>query len=83
MDIVAYEASAEETKPWAREVSAWLAEGGRAGGNQPVEIVKTEIGEAYRLARRRTQSFDCKTPGKARYAVGWLTYCRRSAALPW
>jgi predicted nucleic acid-binding protein len=49
MDIVAYEASSDLEKPWANEVAMWLKRGQAAGSNHPVEIVKTEVGEAYRL----------------------------------
>ena len=51
MDIVAYEASGDIAKPWSNEVALWLKRGQKTGSNQPVEVVKTEIGEAYRLAR--------------------------------
>ncbi len=64
MDIVAYEASDDATKPWAREVAAWLAKGQEAGGNQPVEVVKTEIGEAYRLARQTNPEFTMQNAGE-------------------
>ncbi len=64
MDIVAYEASDDATKPWALEVAAWLAKGQEAGGNQPVEIVKTEIGEAYRLARLTNPDFKLQNAGE-------------------
>ena len=64
MDIVAYEASDDATKPWALEVAAWLAKGQEAGSNQPVEIVKTEIGEAYRLARLTNPDFKLQNAGE-------------------
>jgi hypothetical protein len=57
MDIVGYEASDDASKPWAREVVAWLAKGREPGTNQPVDIVTTEIGEAYRLARLTNPDF--------------------------
>jgi hypothetical protein len=63
MDIVAYEASRDTTKPWAREVAAWIAKGQAAGSDQPVEVVKTEIGEAYRLARRADPEFKMQNAG--------------------
>ena len=52
MDVVAFEASGDGGRPWAREVAAWLADGQKPDSDRPVEIVKTEIGEAYRLARQ-------------------------------
>jgi len=64
MDIVAHEASDDVTKPWALEVAAWLAKGQEAGSNQPVEIVKTEIGEAYRLARLTNPEFKLQNAGE-------------------
>jgi predicted nucleic acid-binding protein len=64
MDIVAYEASRDTTKPWAREVAAWIAKGQEAGSDQPVEVVKTEIGEAYRLARRADPEFRMQNAGE-------------------
>lgn len=57
MDIVAHEATDDLTRPWAQEVADWLKKGQEAGSNQPVEVVKTEIGEAYRLARQTDPSF--------------------------
>jgi len=71
MDIVAYEASDDVTKPWALEVAAWLSKGQEAGSNQPVEIVKTEIGEAYRLARRTDPNFKLRDAGE-RAIRDWL-----------
>ncbi len=65
MDIVAYEASGDASKPWAREVEAWLAQGQAAGANQPVEIVKTEIGEAFRLARKTSPDFKMQNAGES------------------
>ena len=64
MDIVAYEASDNLGKPWARDVAAWLAEGQTPGTNQPVEVVKTEIGEAYRLARQANPGFKMQNAGE-------------------
>jgi hypothetical protein len=57
MDIVAYEATADLERPWARDVAAWLENGQAPGSNQPLEVVKTEIGEAYRLARQADPGF--------------------------
>lgn len=71
MDIVAYEASDDVTKPWALEVAAWLAKGQETGSNQPVEIVKTEIGEAYRLARQADPNFKLQDAGE-RAIRDWL-----------
>lgn len=71
MDIVAHEASDDMTKPWAREVADWLRKGQEAGSNQPVEVVKTEIGEAYRLARQADPSFTMRDAGE-RAIRDWL-----------
>jgi predicted nucleic acid-binding protein len=71
MDIVAHEASDDLTKPWAREVADWLRKGQEAGSNQPVEIVKTEIGEAYRLARQTDPTFTMRDAGE-RAIRDWL-----------
>jgi hypothetical protein len=71
MDIVAHEASDDLTKPWAREVADWLRKGQEAGSNQPVEIVKTEIGEAYRLARQTNPDFKMQDAGE-RAIRDWL-----------
>ncbi len=71
MDIVAYEASDDSTRPWALDVAAWLKKGQELGGNQPVEIVKTEIGEAYRLARQANPNFRMRDAGE-RAIRDWL-----------
>lgn len=71
MDIVAYEASDDLTKPWAREVAEWLRSGQEAGSNQPVNVVKTEIGEAYRLARQTDPTFTMRDAGD-RAIRDWL-----------
>ena len=65
MDIVAYEASDDPSRPWAQDVAAWLAEGQRPGTNLPVEVVKTEIGEAYRLARQANPQFRMQNAGES------------------
>jgi hypothetical protein len=41
-----------------------VGEGPGGGRNQPVEIVKTEIGEAYRLARRSDPDFRLQNAGE-------------------
>jgi hypothetical protein len=46
-----------------REGAAWIAKGQAAGSDQPVEVVKTEIGEAYRLARRADPEFKMQNAG--------------------
>jgi predicted nucleic acid-binding protein len=71
MDIVAYEASADLARPWASDVAAWLAKGQGSGSNRPVEVVKTEIGEAYRLARQTDPSFKLQDAGE-RAIRDWL-----------
>jgi predicted nucleic acid-binding protein len=71
MDIVAYEASDDLTRPWARDVAAWLEKGQEPGSNQPVEVVKTEIGEAYRLARQADPGFKMQDAGE-RAIRDWL-----------
>jgi hypothetical protein len=71
MDIVAYEATADLERPWARDVAAWLENGQAPGSNQPVEVVKTEIGEAYRLARQTDPSFKLQDAGE-RAIRDWL-----------
>jgi len=71
MDIVAYEASSDLEKPWANEVAMWLKRGQESGSNQPVEIVKTEVGEAYRLARIADPSFKFQDAGE-RAIRDWL-----------
>ena len=71
MDIVAYEASADLARPWARDVAAWLAAGQAPGSNQRVEIVTTEIGEAYRLARQSNPRFKLQNAGE-RAIRDWL-----------
>jgi predicted nucleic acid-binding protein len=71
MDIVAYEATSDLERPWARDVEAWLAKGREPGSNQPVEVVKTEIGEAYRLARQANPDFKLQDAGE-RAIRDWL-----------
>jgi hypothetical protein len=64
MDVVALEASAEVEKPWARQVAEWLAERNATEGRQPVAVVTTEIGEAYRLARQADPNFRLRNAGE-------------------
>ena len=64
MDVVAFEASGDGGRPWAREVAAWLADGQKPDSDRPVEIVKTEIGEAYRLARQADPDFRMRNAGE-------------------
>jgi len=64
MDMVAYEASENTARPWAREVAEWITEGQKPGSNRPVEIAKTEIGEAYRLARLSNPDFRMQNAGE-------------------
>jgi predicted nucleic acid-binding protein len=71
MDIVAFEASGDLTRPWARDVAEWLQRGQEAGSNQPVEVAKTEIGEAYRLARQADPGFTMRDAGD-RAIRDWL-----------
>ncbi len=71
IDMVAYEASADLTRPWASEVAAWLKRGLGYGANQPVEIVRTEIGEAYQLARQADPDFKMRDAGE-RAIRDWL-----------
>lgn len=71
MDIVAYEASNDLERPWARDVADWLAKGQEPGSNRPVEVVKTEIGEAYRLARQADPNFRMQDAGE-RAIRDWL-----------
>lgn len=71
MDMVAYEASADPNKPWASEIADWLTKGREPGGNEPVEIVKTEIGEAFRLARQADPAFKMRDAGE-RAIRDWL-----------
>jgi hypothetical protein len=70
MDIVAYEASDDLAKPWALEVAAWLKKGQEFEASQPVVVAKTEIGEAYRLARQADPGFRLRDAGERRYAIG-------------
>jgi predicted nucleic acid-binding protein len=65
MDIVAHEASSDRSRPWASEVSEWLENGQQADSSHPVEIVKTEIGEAYRLARQTDPKFRLRNAGES------------------
>ena len=71
MDIVAYEATFDENLPWAQEVAAWLAAGQQPGANRAIEIVKTEMGEAYRLARKADATFKMENAGE-RAIRDWL-----------
>jgi hypothetical protein len=71
MDIVAYEASDDLARPWARDVAVWLTKGREPGSNQPVDVVTTEIGEAYRLARQADPAFKLRDAGE-RAIRDWL-----------
>jgi hypothetical protein len=53
------------------EVGAWLRKGQEPGTNQPVEVVKTEVGEAYRLARQTAPEFRMQNAGE-RAIRDWL-----------
>jgi hypothetical protein len=57
-DVVAFEASGDPAKPWAREIAEWV------GGRKPVRIATTEIGEAYALARRADPRFRLRNAGE-------------------
>jgi hypothetical protein len=70
VDIVAFEASGDPSKAWAREVAAWLASE-PSGGDCPVEVAATEIGEAYRLARQVDPNFRLHNAGD-RAIRDWL-----------
>ena len=50
VDVVALEATHDRSKPYAAEIAAWIAEGGKPGSNRPVEIATTELGPLYKLA---------------------------------
>ena len=50
VDVVALEATHDRSKPYAIEIAAWIAEGGKPGSNRPVEIAATELGPLYKLA---------------------------------
>ncbi len=63
MDVVAFEASADIEKPWAREVAAWIQRDAPKGA-PPVEVAPTEIGEAYRLARQANPRFRLRNAGE-------------------
>ena len=83
MDIVAYEASDDLSRPWAQDVAAWLAKGQEQGSNQPVEVVKTEIGEAYRLALRPIRRSGYRMQVNGQSAIGWWIPCPMSAVRHW
>ena len=71
MDVVAYEASWDLEKPFAVEVDEWIKRGQVTGSNQPVEVIETEIGKAYSLARRVEPSFKFRDAGE-RAIRDWL-----------
>ena len=81
MDMVAQEASEDATKAWAREIAAWLAKGQKPGTNNPVEIARTEIGEAYRLARQANPGFRMQKAGE-RAIRDWLVESLSEVAGP-
>ena len=69
--MLAHEAVSDPERPWARQVAHWLQQGQSPGSNQPVEVVKTEIGEAYRLARQADPGFTMRDAGE-RATRDWL-----------
>lgn len=71
MDVVAFEATADLTKPFAPEIAAWVEAGEREGSNLPVRIARTEIGEAYRLARQADSAFRMRNGGE-QAILNWL-----------
>jgi hypothetical protein len=80
MDIVAYEATADLERPWARDVAAWLENGQAPGSNQPLEVVKTEIGGPTGWRGKLIRASGYRMPGSARSGTGWSIPCRRWAA---
>jgi hypothetical protein len=64
MDVVAFEASGDPKKPWAREIAAWIARRGAPSDQKPVKVAVTEIGEAYRLARQADTRFRWRNAGE-------------------
>ncbi len=50
VDVVALEATNDNSKPYAAQIAAWIAEGGKPGSNRPVEVAATELGTLYKLA---------------------------------
>lgn len=50
VDVVVLEATNDPSKPYAREIAAWIEAGGAPGSNQPVEVATTELGPLYKLA---------------------------------
>ena len=52
-DVVEMETTYHVDKPYAREIASWIVAGTQPGSNQPVEVVRTDIGLLYRLALER------------------------------
>lgn len=50
VDVVALEATHDASKPYAREIAAWIEAGRKPGSNRPVEVAATELGPLYKLA---------------------------------
>jgi hypothetical protein len=50
VDVVVLEATNDRSKPYAREIAAWIEAGQQPGSNQPGEIAATELGPLYKLA---------------------------------
>lgn len=50
VDLVQYEAVADLTKSYAKEIDEWIQAGLRPGSNAPVRVEKTDTGETFKKA---------------------------------
>ena len=81
VDMVRHEATDDRRKPFAPEIAAWIEDGQRPGANHPVAIAETEIGRAFRLARKTDPDFAMSNGGGIAL-VEWLARTLHEAARP-
>jgi hypothetical protein len=81
VDMVRHEATGDQSKPFAREVAAWIAEGEKPGSNRPVTVAQTETGEAFRLARLSNPDFKMPNGGEVAIAE-WLSSTLDATSVP-
>ncbi len=70
-DMVAYEATADRSKPRAQDIKDWLDAGQAPGSNAPVSVETTDVGRAFFTALKADPDFKWKGAGE-QSIVNWL-----------
>jgi predicted nucleic acid-binding protein len=71
VDMVVYEATERQDKPYAKEVAAWVRRGMEPGSNTPMRVVSTLIGEMYQKARLADPTYRARGAGEMAILL-WL-----------